>query len=206
MNWIKLDKKQADDVIQRVIPSNQAGMFPCGFTEVKCFDLSFYKHYKLYRLINIATLPTFTMDFLSNGNKFVHIDGSADCLGFIDGEKELDLNVDNALEYLNFYYRQVYNADGDIYVISDMDDAPFFDSLDESQQANIKRHYKSPEVIISSEGILVVKAVMFYEGGLVDAEISINKHEGVPRITQHRMLLNDSIHAYWREGYHDLRD
>lgn len=201
MQWYKLDKKQAEEVIDKVASSNQAGLFPPGLTEVKMSELSFYRSYKLYRLINLATLPTFTMDFLSDGKTFIYLDGSKNSLDFIDPEKELRLNERNIVEYVNFYYDQVYNEDGDIYIITDPTDLPFMSSLDDSQRNNILKHHRAIDVSLGASGNYTIKTTMFYEGGLVEGVIKLDPNTGEPVIIERHMLLNDAVHAYWNQGY-----
>lgn len=201
MQWYKLDKKQADEVIDQVASSSQAGLFPVGLTEVKMAELPFYRHYKLYRLVNLASLPTFTMDFLSDGKQFVYLDGGTNSLDFIDNEKELRLDSHNVVSYLNFYYDQVHSDEGDIYLIQDPRDLPFMSSLDDSQQRNIINNHRPIEINVGVSGVYTIKTTMFYEGGLVEGTIKLDPSSGEPVIIGRRMLLNEAVHAYWNQGH-----
>ncbi len=196
MQWHRVEKKRAEKILDATRTTGEAGLFSASSSEVKCSNLPFYDNFVLYRLTNFMTMPIFSMDFLSDGEKFYHLDGSADTIMDINKSGNLRLNEDNVVDYLNFYYSSVNDEEGDIYLIENPDDLPFMDSLDRYQQKNIKSHHKDIYVSRDENGKdFIVDTTMFNTGGLMQARIKVSE-EGTPSIVKQHLLLSDAIHSY----------
>ena len=196
MQWHRLDKEKADKVLEATKTIGESSLFPVGMTEVKCANLPFYNQFVLYRMTNYITFPIFTMDFLSDGERFFHLNGTFEPIRRANETGNFNLNEDNILKYLNFYYENVTDEDGELYIIESPDDLPFVNSLESEQQNNIKAHHKPANINISDdETYYIVNTSLFNTGSLMNAEIRVTK-EGIPTIVKQHLLLSDAIHAY----------
>ena len=79
-------------MIGRVKSAAEALLFTPVTSEAKCSRLSFFKSFLLYRLTNFSSLPTFSMDFLSDGDSFHYMDGADTTIRHLVAAGELILN------------------------------------------------------------------------------------------------------------------
>ena len=104
MIWHRLDRDKTIDMIGRVKSAAESMLFTPVTSEAKCTRLPFLKSFLLYRLTNFSSLPTFSMDFISNGECFFYMDGADTAIRQMVAMGELELNEENIIAYLNFYY------------------------------------------------------------------------------------------------------
>lgn len=113
MIWHRLDRDKTIDMIGRVKSAAEAMLFTPVTSETKCTRLPFFNSFLLYRLTNFSSLPTFSMDFISNGETFHYMDGADTAIRQMVDQGELVLNADTILPYLHFYYCYVRLPEGD---------------------------------------------------------------------------------------------
>ena len=196
MQWHRLDKAKADEILEKTKTIGESSLFPVGMTEVKCANLPFYDRFVLYRMTNYITFPIFTMDFLSDGEIFYHLNGTFDPIEKANKSGFFNLNHENILSYLNFYYGNVADEEGEVYIIENPDNLPFVNSLESEQQNNIKAHHKDAIISLSDDQTYyIVNSSIFNTGSLMHAEIRVTL-DGIPTITKQHLLLSDAIHAY----------
>ncbi|MBU6235178.1 MAG: hypothetical protein KGQ41_04985, partial [Alphaproteobacteria bacterium] len=104
MNWQKLERNETAKIIQRVSSTPDGALFSKATSEASVAVLPFYRGFNLVRLTNFATLPSFTLEFLSDGQSFYLLDGSADPLNKVSNRGALVLNDQNVTEYVDFFF------------------------------------------------------------------------------------------------------
>lgn len=192
MNWQKLERSQTAKIIQRVSETPDGSLFSQNTSEATAANLSFYRGFALVRLTNYATLPSFTLDFLSDGSSFYLLDGSADPLNKVSLRGGLVLTDQNVVDYVDFFFRNVTTEEGDIYFIRNPDDLPFLDSLSPVQQDRIRRHYSDIKVAYDRENdVFLVRGVMYFAGVLLNATLIVQPDGGI-EFSEHSMLMNDT--------------
>lgn len=189
MNWQKLERNETAKIIQRVSETPDGVLFSKSTSEATAAVLSFYRGFNLVRLTNYATLPSFTLDFLSDGNSFYLLDGSADPLNRVSARGALVLNDQNVLDYVEFFFKHVTTEEGDIYLIRDPDALPFMDSLSLDQQIQVKKNHSDPAVEYDRDNdVFLVHAVMYFAGVLLKATLTVQP-DGQIEISNHAMLM-----------------
>jgi len=78
MDWQRLDRSKTTEILDRISQSPDGALFSLATSEAAAKPLPLYKGFMRVRLINYATLPSFSLDFLSDGSSFYLLDGSAD--------------------------------------------------------------------------------------------------------------------------------
>jgi hypothetical protein len=189
MNWQKLERSETAKVIQRVSETPDGALFSKSTSEATTAVLPFYRGFNLVRLTNYATLPSFTLDFLSDGQSFYLLDGSPDPLNKVSMRGALVLNDENVVDYVDFFFRNVTTEEGDIFLILDPETLPVLDSLTLDQRNQIKKIYRDPAVAYDRENdVFLVEAVMYFAGVLLKATLTIQP-DGQIEISNHAMLM-----------------
>jgi len=175
MDWNRLDRQNSIAVLERITTAADPALFSASSSEAQFCPLPFYHDFMLYRVTNYATLPCFSLDFLSDGDSFHLLDGSADPIFNVNAQGSLYLNENNVIDYVAFYLGNVSAEDGDIYMIQDPDDLPFIDSLSLDQQFELKSRHKEAQVAVDqTSGDFIVLVDLFYSGTLLKAAITVN--------------------------------
>lgn len=194
MDWNRLDKTQSQQILQHIAMAADPALFSPQSSEASFKPLSFYQDYMVYRITNYATLPSFSLDFLSDGESFHLLDGSPSPINIVNTKGTLYLTETNVVDYVDFYLSNISGEDGDIYMIKDVDSLPFIDSLSFDQQADLHRRHAAPVVAIDEDTHnFIVLCDLFYGGTLVQAGIIVTSEGKIdiqPRemiMTAHRM-------------------
>lgn len=205
-SWTRLDREQAHEVLDRLSGNPDAVVFSKEATEVSWRNLPFYNNYKLYRLINYATMPTFSMQYLSNGSEFITVDGTANPIYTVNEKDHIRLNEMNVIPYLDFFFSNVQGSEGDVFLIKDPRKMPFLDSLSENQQQSVISSFKPLKVTHDTAfNVHKVSGTIYYGGGLISATIVVS-FDGKLDFQEQSLLLT-GIHfpyspysQHWLDG------
>jgi hypothetical protein len=205
-NWVRLERQEAHDVIGRLSGQRDAVLFSKDTTEVVKRDIPFYPQHQLFRLTNYATLPTFTLTYLSDGSDFIALNGTANPIYTVNEKAPLALDETNIIPYLDFFFSNVQGSEGDVFIIKDPRKMPFMDSFTQEQQSRILGTFKPLTVAADAERHgFVVTGTIYYGGGLLAATLFVTA-EGKLSFLEQNMLLS-GIHfppspysQSWLEG------
>ncbi len=204
--WTRLKREEAHEILGKLSGHPDAVVFSKEATEVSFRKLPFYSNYKLYRLVNYATMPTFSMMYLSNGEEFISIDGTAMPIYAVNGKDPIRINEMNVIPYLDFFFSNVQGSEGDVFLIKDPRKMPFMDSLSANQQQSVLTSYKPLKV--SNDTVVNVFRVMgtiYYGGGLLSTTINVTP-DGKLSFQEQNLLLSGIYFPYspysqnWIEG------
>ncbi len=205
-NWNKLKREDAHKVLDRLSGERDAVVFTRDVTEVTWRALPFYKNYKLYKLVNYATMPTFSMTYLTNGEEFIPLDGTANPIYAVNEKDDIHLDETTVIPYLDFFFSNVQGSEGDVFLIRDPRKMPFMDSLSENQQQSVISTFKPINVSFDPEKNLVkLSGTIYYGGGLIAATISVSPN-GRLAFEEQQLLLSGIYFPYtpyaqgWLEG------
>lgn len=134
MSWHRLDADKTKSLLDTVRSSGEAILFSEKNNEAKCMRLPFYNDLLLYRIVNTASLPIFSMDFLGADDGFFYLDGSDTPLSRVSQAGKLQLREDNIAAYVQFYFYNVVQEDGEIYPL--FMDAPLPDLMNQNIHAS----------------------------------------------------------------------
>ena len=196
MSWHRLDSEKSQKMLDAVKSSGEALLFSQKNNEVKCMRLPFYNDFLLYRIENTATLPIFSMDFLGHNEEFFHLDGTDGALQAVSKKSQLSLRDDNIAAYLQVYFFNVIQDDGEIY--------PLFEGSPLPDLDNQNIHASLDSIPVGTPGFQAtlennsfsVVAPLFYDGTLMQGTLAVSM-DGKVEITGITPLLgntfNDSI-------------
>jgi hypothetical protein len=188
--WIRLNRDQAQVVLNQLSSRADAVVFSKESTEVSWHALPFYTDYRIYRLVNYATMPTFSMLYLSDGTDYISLDGTANPLYTVNEKDPIRLNEMSIVPYLEFFFSNVQGSEGDVFLIKDPRKMPFMDSLSLSQQQNIANVFKPLKISFdAAQGIYKVSGTIYYGGGLLAATIGVT-HDGKLSFQEQSLLLS----------------
>ena len=204
--WTKLNHEQAQRVLRLLSDHEDAIVFSKELTGVSWSALPFYTDYRLYRLVNYATMPTFTMTYLSNGSEYISLDGTANPIYAVNGKDPFQLDNLNVIPYLDFFFSYVQGSEGDISLIKDPHELSFMDDMNTIQQQNVISSFKPLKVLsCTTEDGYKIGGTLYYGGALITATILI-KQNGKISFQDQNLLLSGisfpekSYHQAWVEG------
>lgn len=175
-------------------------LFSPEHSEVKCAKLPFYKDMVLYKIINNASLPTFTMDFAGDGKQYHYLDGAEKTIYIINETTALHLTEETITPYLKFYFSNITHEDGDIYLIESLEKLPFLSSLAPEQKTLLEERHHPPKVAYNEEnGHYEVISPLFYGGTLMQGKIIVDMNGHVD-IKELEMLLKAQLQPHIVQG------
>ena len=188
--WTKLNHEQAQRVLRLLSDNEDAIAFSKELTGVSWRALPFYTDYRLYRLVNYATMPTFTITYLSNGSEYISLDGTANPIYAVNEKDPFQLDNLNVIPYLDFFFSYVQGSEGEISLIKDPHELSFMDNMDSIQQQNVVSSFKSLKVVsCTEEDCHKISGTLYYSGALITATILI-KQDGKISFQDQNLLLS----------------
>ncbi len=193
IQWHRLDRDKTLALINNVRASGIGNLFSPATSEAKFVPLPFFKDINLYRLSNMASLPTFTMPYLGNGSLFVYLDGTEQAIYRVNDTGALILNDITVLPYLAFFFRHIVPVDGETQMIADPENIPFmedpdyeppYNNLGPLPYAQIYRHDQADGYVIETP--------LYNEGMIVRARIHVNSRGRVVIIDQ-QIWMSDRL-------------
>ncbi len=204
--WTRLKREDAHQVLDRLGGSRDAIVFSREATEVTVRDVPFYLSFRVYRLINYATMPTFSMTYLSDGRDFLPLDGTPNPIYTANTKAPVRLTADTVIPYLDFFFSNVQGSEGDIFLIKELETMPFMASLSATQQTSITNTFRPVSITTdAATGALRVACTMYYGGALLGATI-VAMPDGRLGFENQQLLLHGIHFPYnpysqpWLEG------
>lgn len=193
MIWHRLDRDQTIDMIGRVKSAAEAMLFTPVTSEAKCTRLPFFNSFLLYRLTNFSSLPTFSMDFISNGETFHYMDGADTAIRHMVESGELVLNTETILPYLNFYYCYVRLPEGEIILLKNAAEAPHIDLYDEERREDLDVVPEGVQIEQDpTTGDFLVLAPALYDSSPMEVLITVSA-DGQVTTSPKRMLTLENM-------------
>lgn len=193
MDWNILDKQQSAQIMDHIAMASDPGLFSEQTSEASFMPLPFYQDYMLYRITNYTTLPSFSLEFLSDGESFHLLDGSPASINLVNSKGTLHLSESNVINYTEFYLTHIRGEDGDIYMIRNINDLPFIDSLETDQKMDLETKHTQPEVKKDTDsGNFIVLADLFYGGTLIKSGIIVDNF-GKIEIQPRDMIMSTTM-------------
>jgi hypothetical protein len=201
-----MNRDEAHAVLNRLSGHRDAIIFSKDTTEVSKRSLPFYSKYVLYRLVNYATMPTFTLMYLSNGEEFITVDGTANPIYDVNQKDPIRLNEMTVIPYLDFFFSNVQGSEGDVFLIKDPRKMPFLDSLNAEQRQSVVNSFKPLRVTpVPVQHSFRVSGTIYYGGGLIAATIEVSS-DGRLSFQEQNLLLSgihfpqETYSQAWLEG------
>lgn len=187
--WTKLNREQAHAVLQHLGTRPDAVVFSPDVTEVSSCTLPFYTNHWLYRLINYATMPTFSMVYISDGTEFIALNGLAHPIYAINEKSPIHLTEENVISYLEFFFSYVHGSEGDVFLIHDPLKMPFMNTLSASQKQAVLGSFKPFSVLTDAARNFKIRGTLYYGGGLIAATILMTP-DGKMSFQEQSLLLS----------------
>ena len=184
-DWQKLERDDAEKMIGAVRSAADAMLFSISSSEVTSSTLPFYNVLKAFRLSNYASLPVFSMDFLSDGTDYIYLDGSLEALVEANERDGMRLSPRNVLMYLDFYFKNVLQDDGEIHTYHP-----------ETEQLQTGLHLSAPQITYRPDDFsYMVQCPLYVDGAVMSAQIFVSA-KGEVRIESMHPYLTDAASAF----------
>lgn len=193
MIWHRLDRDKTIDMITRVKGADGSMMFTPVTSEAKCSRLPFLKSFLLYRLTNFSSLPTFSMDYLSNGESYFYMDGSDSALRHLVDMGDFILTPDTVLPFLHFYFCYVRLPEGEMIVLQNAAEASTIDLYDDERREKLDIVPDNYKIAANSNGDgFILTLPLLYDNTPMEVTVTVAM-TGQVTLTPQRMLTFDAI-------------
>lgn len=190
MHWQRLDRENTLKVIDSVKSAGDAGLFTPATSEVQKSGLSFYEGIGLYKLTNFASLPSFTFQYLGQGQFFHYLDGTEAPIYMANDKGYINLNERSVVDYLEFFFSHVMLEDEEMLVIKNPHDMPLLDSLGPESISVVMRNHNPPKVVYDAgSDKYTVEIDMYADGLLIRATVDVTA-KGRVTVLNRRMIVN----------------
>jgi hypothetical protein len=174
-DWTRIEQGQALTVLDALSRAADAPAFTAEETDVDCRPLAFYGRYRLYRLVNRATLPAFSMYYLGDGEQFVALDGTANPNYTVSEQDPVRLSETTVVAYAEFFFSHVQGSEGDVFFVKDPRRTPLLASLDDDRlQTILDRHTPLTVERDHATGDFLLRGTLRYGDGLISAVVTIS--------------------------------
>lgn len=190
MHWQRLDRDTSLKTIDSVKSVSDAGLFSPATSEVQKARLPFYDRLDLYKITNFASLPSFTFEYIGDGQFFHYLDGTEQPIYTANDKGSLSLNDRTVIDYLEFFLSHVMLDDDETVFFSNIRDMPLLDSLDPDSAYIVERNHKPPEISYDAGfDKYTVEADIYSEGQMLRAIIEVSA-SGRVTIASRKMIVN----------------
>ncbi len=202
MKWQLLDKPALLQFLDAVKTSGEAVLFAPLTSEGKMTPLPFYQQFRLYRLTSFASMPIFSLHYLSDGQRYFYLDGTDAPLATLATLGDLKLTHSNIIAYLNFYFFAVVQDAGEVFLVQDPNEYPYQDQSNFDVSPGFAFGHGNPKYDITeeSDGGFMVDTPLFMDGTLVRAKLRVDPNGRV------HMLARNMITGGTAAGTALLRD
>jgi hypothetical protein len=174
-DWTRIEQGQALTVLDALSRAADAPAFTAEETDVDCRPLAFYGRYRLYRLVNRATLPAFSMYYLGDGEQFVALDGTANPIYTVSEQDPVRLSETTVVAYAEFFFSHVQGSEGDVFFVKDPRRTPLLASLDDARlQTIVDRHTPLTVECNRATGDFRLSGTLRYGDGLISAVVAVS--------------------------------
>ena len=208
--WIELDSFEISQFLDKVYDEDFAPLLTGRAFELRKKKLRFFDGYEHFVLSNKSMLPHFNLDFLSNGQDVLYMDGSEHPLELLVQRGCLKLTKDNILEYLSFFSLAAFYPNRKVKFIIDPKKSPYSGPSAMGHHFNILKYHSNTMVEYSeAEQCFFITIPVLYNGETVKGFVQVS-HDGEIHIKQpvHVPLMDKSRdHApllYSHPYEHDL--
>ncbi len=175
MQWHRLDNEKTQTLLDAIKKMGGSTLFNLQSSEAKCMRLPFTENVLFFRISNNMTMPSFTMDFLGDGSQFYYLDGTFTPFEKAFSLSTLDIDVYNLGAYLQFYFANVTQEDGEIYPVFEKSPIPDLDDQNvHATQQKVPDNAYVFDITAESETDFEADCTLFYDGGLMTGSLSIN--------------------------------
>ncbi len=191
IQWQRLGREDSIAVLEQVQSASDPGLMSPATCQVERAWLPFYKGIYAYKVTNFASVPSFTFEYLGDGNFYHYLDGTADPIYAINDKAELHLNEVHVLDYLEYYFGHVSDPeDGEIVMVRNPHDMPLLDSLDPGAYEAVMRAFQPPRAERGEDDRFTVTSDLYIDGVLVHATLTVGKR-GRVEIVQRKMSVSE---------------
>jgi hypothetical protein len=192
LQWTRLGREQANKVLEQLSTRKDAIVFSKDYTEVSSCNLPFYTNYWLFRLVNYATMPTFSMTYFSDGAEYIALDGTANPIYTANEKSPIRLTEMNVVDYLEFFFSHVQGSEGDVFLVREPGQMPFMNSLSQTQQKSVTDSVKPLTVVTDAAQSFRVRGALYYGSELITATVLVKPDGKISFLDQ--MPLLSGIH------------
>ncbi len=190
LDWKIVPKENVSDILSKVQSKSFDSLFKRdSAVEISCARLPFYNNFRLYKFTTYATMPSLSLEFLSDGQIFYFLDGAPDPIYRANLDDPIKLTQRNALEYLEFFFDRVEGTDGDIFLILDPENSPYLDAVTDQTRVQIAKKYDGMRVSYQvSPEQFTITTPCYFEGSLVEATIAVHPN-GSLHLVDSKLLI-----------------
>lgn len=190
--YIKLDRLEVEDLLDRTRKSFDGVSFNAENTVVMSRDLPFYDGYRFYDMADHTHMPPARRFCLEKDGKVVVLDFTNVPIYTLNGECPIKLTRDTVKDYVRFFFTFVRGRHGRFIIVETVDDIAWREEPPPAARKSISKLIQ-PIAFHSSDkgnGNYYMQAQMMFRDSLFQADVMVQP-DGLVQLSNESLLIED---------------
>ncbi len=188
-DWINVDKTVFSDLLKKINSLHQISFYSEESSSLREKGLSFYGNLKLVEATEFASHPPLTMRFLVKGGEVFKLDGSKETIYDINKEAEMNITLDNAIDYAKFLMGSIMTEDGSFRIVQSMDEVEYSNDPKDDEIKLLEENVKPAKIKETGNGYEIICS-MLYDDCVYKAKLSVTK-DGLVDIEEEKLIATE---------------
>ncbi len=190
--YIKLDRLEVEDVLERTKKSFDGIAFNAENTVIMSRDLPFYEGYRFFDMADHTHMPAARRFLLMKDNDVVVMDFTNTPIYALNSKVPIKLDRDTVKDYVRFFFTFVRGRHGRFIIVETVDDIAWREEPPPAARKSISKLIK-PIAFHSSDkgdGSFFMQAQMMFRDSLFQADVLV-KPDGLVQLSNESLLIED---------------
>lgn len=189
--YTKLELAEVATILDQVNPSFDGAEFDPVETTIMAVDMSFYPDYRFLEIANHSVSPAMERFVIYNPEKFTVLDFSNEPIYALNKETPINLNEDNVVEYVRFFFTYVRGRHGRFLIAEGVDDINWKEEPPPAARKAIGKMLKVLNITEKAEdGSYKLQTTMMFKDSLFKSDVNVTS-DGSVSLTEEELLIED---------------
>lgn len=188
--YVKLDKNETRDLVERLKDQFDGGAFDPGSTIVMARRLPFYKNSRFLDMADHRLMPPSRRFVIMIKDKATILDFTNAPIYALNSEVPITLNEETVIDYVRFFFSFVRGRHGRFLIVENVDDIPWRDEPPPAARKAVGKMISQVTVTSTETGIYHLTVYMIFKDSLFEALVDVMP-DGQVIITKETLLVED---------------
>lgn len=188
--YVKLDKTETQDIVERLDPAFDGGNFEADSTIIMARKLPFYKNSRFLDIADHRMMPPKRRYVVSIGDEITILDFTNGPIYTLNKSVPLALNETTILDYAKFFFSFVRGRHGRFVVVESVDDILWREEPPPAARKAVGKMISPVALTGTENGIYHLSANMMFKDSLFQANVDISP-DGQVTILNENLLVED---------------
>lgn len=189
--FIKLDKLEVEDLLQHLNPAIDGSPYIAEQTTILSMNLSFYPNCRFLEISDHTTLPARKTSLILRDAGVVVLDWTNGPIYKLNENVPIQLNENNVIEYVRFFFAFVRGRHGRFLIIETVDDIAWKDEPPPNARKAIGGLIEPISISkIDDEGTFHLSVRMMFKDSLMKAKLRVTSN-GIITMDEEELVVED---------------